>query len=120
MDVLNQLVKSERVAKNDWVNKFKSTEKTLSERQKKVMSLEQILKDTRNENNNLNIKLEAQMKTLRKERAEREEFESQLKETIDQLQRKESELSDLVQVSRQLEQQRYRQYKSADEEILKI
>ena len=40
MDTLNQLVKSERVAKNDWAIKFKSHDQMLTERQKRVMSLE--------------------------------------------------------------------------------
>ena len=49
MDTLNQLVKSERVAKNDWAIKFKSHDQMLTERQKRVMSLELLLQEGQND-----------------------------------------------------------------------
>ncbi len=117
MDELTHLVKQERVTKEEWATRFKVNESTLSNRTQKILSLEQQLQVVLIDKDQLNLTIEKMNNTLKIERQEREEFESQAHENLHQFQMKEKELHDLVQISRQLEKQRYNQYRKADKDI---
>ena len=104
VDELREVVSRERHQKEDWVDKFKANESSLGEHKEKVLACERDLERYDMDLAKLSAQLEAMQETLNHEREERQQFESEAKENLRQMQLKEAELTEMVEVSRQLEQ----------------
>jgi hypothetical protein len=104
LDELKENLQRERTQKEDWVDKFKANDASLGEHVEKVMIFERDLQGKEMELIKLSAQSEAMLGTLNHEREERQQFESEAKENLRQMKLKEAELTEMVEVSRQLEQ----------------
>ena len=104
VEELRDLLTTARTQKDDWVDKFKANDAKLAKQHEAVMACEQDLqvKDARVAD--LSAQLEGMLATLNQEREERQQFEREAKENLRQMKLKEAELTEMVEVSRQLEQ----------------
>jgi len=104
IDELRDVLGGERRQKEDWVDKFKASAEQLGKHKERALACEQHLQLKDLELAKLSADLERMLGTLNHEREERQQFESEAKENLRQMKLKEAELTEMVEVSRQLEQ----------------